>query len=200
MYKRKLKELYFTALDFETTGLYPAKDKIVEIGAVKFNLDGDEFRFSGLINPGMKMPEKASEINGITDSMLEGKPQADEIFPDFLSFIDETVLIAHNMGFDASFLVSTAAFLDLKVPDLPCLDTLNLSRFFLPGLRSYSLGNISAALGIDIENAHRAEDDAEACMKIFFECLKKIPDYPEIELREFVKRSGYKMKSLSRNY
>jgi DNA polymerase III epsilon subunit family exonuclease len=200
MYRKKLKELYFTALDFETTGLYPRSDKIVEIGAVKFNLTGEEFRFSGLINPEMKMPAKASEVNGITDAMLEGKPFVEEIFPDFLSFIDGSVLIAHNIGFDANFLMSTAASLDLKVSDLPCLDTLPLSRHFFDGLRSYSLVNIAASLGIDIENAHRAEDDAEACLKIFMECLKKVKDYPEIELKDFIKLSGHRMKSLSRNY
>ncbi|MBI9106055.1 MAG: 3'-5' exonuclease [Spirochaetales bacterium] len=200
MYNKKLKELYFTAIDFETTGLYPAADKIVEIGAVKFNLSGEEFRFSGLINPGMKMPKKASEVNGINDSMLEGQPEAEAIFPDFLEFIEGSVLVAHNIGFDAGFLTSTAAFLDLKVSDLPCLDTLHLARQFLVGLASYSLGNIAKAVGINIENAHRAEDDAEACMKIFFECLKKLPGYPELELRQFIKRSGHKTKSLSRNY
>lgn len=200
MYNTKLKDLFFTALDFETTGLYPASDRIVEIGAVKFNLSGDEYLFSGLINPGIPMPVKASEVNGIYDSMLEDKPEADDIFPDFIEFIDGTALIAHNIGFDASFLLSTAAILDLKVPDLPCLDTLHLSRHFLPGLRSYSLGNIAASLGIDIENAHRAEDDAEACRKIFMECIAKVDGYPEIELKALLKLSGHRSKSLSRNY
>ena len=199
MYKTKLKDLFFTAFDFETTGLYPDSDRIVEIGAVKFNLAGEEYRYSGLINPGMKMPEQASQVNGITDDMLEDMPVEDDIIPGFIDFIDGTVLVAHNIGFDAGFLKSAAVRLDLRLSDLPCIDTLNLTRNLLRGLPSYKLGVVAAFLRIDIENAHRAEDDAVACMDIFKACLEKLPGHHELELGDFFKKSGGRAKSLSRS-
>ena len=199
MYNKTLNELYFTAFDFETTGLYPATDRIVEIGAVKFNLAGEEFRYSGLINPEMAMPEKASEINGITDEMLSGMPTEDEILPGFIDFIDGTVLVAHNIGFDAGFLNAAVARQDLRMSDLPCVDTLKMTRNVFKGLFSYKLGALASHFNIDLENAHRAEDDAIACMKIFIECVRKFPSAPETELGDFMKKTGTMGRSLSRS-
>ncbi|MDR2900702.1 MAG: 3'-5' exonuclease [Treponema sp.] len=93
----------FVVFDLETTGLDPKKDKIVEIGAVKFNQCGIIARFSVLINPGIPMPAAASQVNHITDDMLKGKPLLHEVLPDFLRFIQDSVLIAHNASFDSSF-------------------------------------------------------------------------------------------------
>ncbi len=200
MLNKPLSSIFFTAFDFETTGLYPEKDRIIEIGAVKFNLDGEEYRFSGLINPGMNIPEQASAVNGIYDSMVENKPEIGSILPDFADFINDTVLVAHNIGFDASFLTYTAAREGFKLPDLVCLDTIQLAKKYFSGHYSYSLENISKALGISIENAHRAEDDAEACMKLFRKCLDKIEDYQYLELRGLLKKSGIRKKSLLSNY
>ena len=93
----------FVAYDLETTGLYPDKDRIVEIGAVKFDRRGIIGRFSTLIDPGIPMPSDTTRINGITDGMLQGMPTLDEVLPDFLRFIQNAVLIAHNANFDGSF-------------------------------------------------------------------------------------------------
>ena len=185
---------------FETTGLYPDKDHIIEIGAVKFNLKGEEFRFSGLINPGVSIPQGASAVNGIYDEMVADKPGIDEILPGFLTFIDDSVLVAHNIGFDASFLVQAALRTGSDVPDLICLDTILLAKNYFKGLFSYSLENVTKALGIKIENAHRAEDDAAACMQLFMECIKKVPDYNYLELKGLLKHSGLRKRSLNANY
>lgn len=92
------------AFDTETTGLDPKRDRIVEIGAVKFDERGIIARFSTLIYPGIPMPEEAGRVNGITDTMLEGKPTAMEVLPDFLRFIEGGILVAHNAPFDISFI------------------------------------------------------------------------------------------------
>jgi DNA polymerase-3 subunit epsilon len=94
----------FTAFDLETTGLDPKQDRIVEIGALKFDNRGPLSRFSVLINPGIPMPEAAGRVNNITDEMLRGKPSLDEVFPDFIGFIRDTILIAHNAPFDCGFI------------------------------------------------------------------------------------------------
>ncbi len=200
MLNKPLSSIYFTAFDFETTGLYPDRDKIIEIGAVKFNLQGDEFRFSGLIDPGVMIPAEASAVNGINNEMVKGKPGISEILPGFLSFISGTVLVAHNIGFDANFLVQAVNTSGLDTEDLICLDTVLLARRYFKGAYSYSLENITRHLGIKIENAHRAEDDAAACMKLFIECIKNVPDYKYAELKTLLKHSGLRKKSLIQNY
>ncbi len=99
-----LENTRFVVFDLETTGLDPKKDRIVEIGAVKFDRRGIIARFSVLINPLIPMPSAASQVNHITDAMLKGKPVLNEVLPDFIRFIDNTVLIAHNAPFDCGFI------------------------------------------------------------------------------------------------
>jgi DNA polymerase-3 subunit epsilon len=101
----------FVVFDLETTGLDPKKDKIVEIGAVKFDQHGIAARFSVLINPGIPMPFAASKVNHITDEMLKGKPLIKDALPDFIRFIGDAVLIAHNSQFDSSFVNESLAVL-----------------------------------------------------------------------------------------
>jgi DNA polymerase-3 subunit epsilon len=93
----------FTAFDIETTGLDPQRDRIVELGAVKFDNRGPVSRFSMLINPGIPMPSEAGRVNHITDEMLAGQPPLESVFPDFLRLIRNTVIIAHNASFDCGF-------------------------------------------------------------------------------------------------
>jgi DNA polymerase-3 subunit epsilon len=94
----------FVVFDLETTGLDPKKDSIVEIGAVKFDQRGLIARFSALINPGIPMPFAASQVNHITDEMLKDKPFLKDVLPDFVRFINDATLVAHNSNFDCSFI------------------------------------------------------------------------------------------------
>ena len=159
----------FTAFDIETTGLDPKSDRIVEIGAVKFDKRGLIARFSALINPGIPMPAEAGRVNNISDEMLRGKPCLEQILPDFLLFISSTVLAAHNAPFDCGFINEK---LKTGLPN-PIVDTLVFSRDIFPGRRSYSLQNLAAELGIPALDAHRAEDDARLCMEIFLRCTAR---------------------------
>ena len=167
--KAYLEGSVFVAFDTETTGLNPRLDRIVEIGAVKFDNQGLIARFSTLINPGIPMPAEATRVNNISDEMLKGKPYLNEVLPDFLHFIRGAALAAHNAPFDSGF-INTA----LKTPlPNPIVDTLTLSRELFPGLRSYALQNLAAALGINAVDAHRADDDARLCMEIFLRCIQQ---------------------------
>jgi DNA polymerase-3 subunit epsilon len=190
----------FTAFDLETTGLDPQKDRIVEIGAVKFDRRGLIARFSTLVNPGIPMPPEAERVNNITSKMLADKPPLDEVLPDFLTFIRDTVLTAYNAPFDCGFvneslriryekarsavpggqrglldgMDSTAAadsgWLAPSLPN-PVADTLAIAREAFPGRKSYKLQELAAELQIPAAEAHRAEDDARLCMEIFTRCL-----------------------------
>jgi len=159
----------FVAFDIETTGLKSYTDRIVEIGAVKFDNRGLIARFSTLIDPGIPMPGEATSVNHISDEMLKGKPHLNGVLPDFLHFIRGAALVAHNAPFDCGFI---NAKLKTPLPN-PILDTLTISREIFPGFRSYALQNLAAELSIDALDAHRADDDARICMEIFLRCIQR---------------------------
>jgi len=163
----------FTAFDIETTGLDNRRDRIVELGAVKFNRHGEIDRYCSLIDPGFPMPEEAGKVNNITDAMLAGQPSIQEALPAFLRFAADTIMLAHNAPFDCGFVNNNLSRLcdDGYVPfsALPnrIADTLPLTRRILPGRKHYNLQDITASLGIMAEAAHRALDDARLCMVLF---------------------------------
>jgi DNA polymerase-3 subunit epsilon len=172
----------FTAFDIETTGLDAQKDRIVELGAIKFDRRGPISRFNTLINPGIPMPPEAGRVNNITDKMLAAQPPLETVFPDFLRLVKDTVVIAHNAPFDCGFInqklkdnYGQAA--PAWVPPFPGLpnkieDTLALCRRVFPGRNSYKLQELAAFLKINAVSAHRAEDDARLCMELFIACVQ----------------------------
>lgn len=167
----------FTAFDLETTGLDAKSAHIVEIGALRFDKRGTAARFATLVNPGVPIPPEAEKINGISDEMLGGYPGIEKVMPDFLYFVRNTVLIAHNAPFDCGFINESLARLHGKgnapFPALPnpVACTLLISRETFPGRKSYSLQNMAADLSIPSLEAHRAGDDARLCMEILLKCL-----------------------------
>jgi DNA polymerase-3 subunit epsilon len=174
----------FTAFDIETTGLDAQKDRIVELGAIKFDRRGPISRFNVLINPGIPMPAEAGRVNNITDKMLAGQPSLEDIFPDFLRLVKDTVVIAHNASFDCGFVNQklkdrygqAGGGWVSPFPALPnrIADTLSLSRRVFPGRTSYKLQELAAFLKISAVSAHRAEDDARLCMEIFLGCVEAV--------------------------
>ena len=163
----------FTAFDIETTGLDSRRDRIVEIGALRFGGKGVTGSYSALVDPGFPMPEEAGRVNNITDEMLAGQPPEREALPAFLSFSSGSILLAHNAPFDCGFVNSglSRLFDDgyVQAWSLPnrVADTLPLARRLLPGRRHYNLQDIASSLGIMAEAAHRALDDARLCMELF---------------------------------
>ncbi|MGP1575910.1 MAG: 3'-5' exonuclease [Treponema sp.] len=157
----------FTAIDTETTGLDPVTGRIVEIGAIKFDKYGIIARYNVLINPEMAMPADASTVNGITDDMLKTKPVISEIFPDFFTFIDKTILVAHNAPFDVNYINSELQRNGRKPLQNKTVDTRIFAKEIFRGLQSYALQDIAVQFGIVAIEAHRAEDDARVCMELF---------------------------------
>lgn len=166
----------FTAFDTETTGLDAAAGRIIELGGISFDAAGIIARFNTLIQPGMPVPPEASRVNGITDAMLAGKPVFSDVAPDFLAFAAESVLVAHNAGFDMAFMNAELARNGL--PSLPhrVVDTVLLAKEVFPGLPKYALQSLAARFGIVAVDAHRAEDDARVCMELFNLCVQTLAD------------------------
>lgn len=156
----------FVVFDVETTGFSSKNDKIIEIGAVKIKQGTIIDSFNALINPGEPLKDEIIALTGITDSMLNNKPKIEEIIGSFNDFISNSILVAHNASFDMAFLKNNFLKNGLNLSK-PYIDTLELSRIVSPNVRSHSLGNVAKRLGVSLENAHRAVDDAKATGEIF---------------------------------
>ena len=180
----------FVAFDTETTGLRAVSDRIIELGAVKFDTNGEIERFSALINPEIHITSAATAVNNIDDSMVKNCPPIKDILPRFINFIGkDTILIAHNAQFDLNFLNE-----ELKRNNFSCInniaiDTLQLSRWAFPAFERHKLQYLAEQLNIDVQNAHRAEDDALVCMHLFLKIVKNnsIPEVAFKKLYDIIK-------------
>ena len=165
----------FIAFDTETTGLHPETDSIIELGAVLF-VDGNPTdSFSSLINIHQHIPEDATRVNHITDKMIATAPSAASAYKDFVAFLKDaitgdTVLCAHNARFDMDFL-KNALMEQGYDGSLKCVDTLALSRHTIKDLRNYKQNTVAAHFDLVNVNAHRADQDAMVCGKIFLKLL-----------------------------
>ncbi len=179
-------DLTFVAFDFETTGLNAGSDRIIEFGAVKFTGSKVLEDFGALANPGISIPEQATEISGITDEMVASESSVEEILDPFLEFMGNSVLIAHNANFDMRFLrVALSGSGRADVKNL-LIDTQQLARRAFPGQKSYALQNLASFLNFELNNAHRAVDDSIQCMKLFNACVQNLSFMGEISLKEVI--------------
>ena len=168
----------YIAFDFETTGLSPKDDRIIEIAAIKF-VDGNPVdRFVTLINPERPIDPFITDITGIADDMVRDKPIESDIIDEFLEFLTDLPLVAHNISFDKSFLDALCARFSKPKKNNPLYDTLQLSRTFLFFHPVYDLGSISEYFGLSSAGSHRAEKDTENCGIIFQRLIKEAASYP----------------------
>ncbi len=187
----------FVAFDTETTGLVPGVDRIVELAAVLFEADQVIDTWSALVDPGIPMPPDAAGVNGITDSMVKGKPGVGAVLPGFLSFLSRGSPVAHNAVFDVGFLCAEIEKMQeiekggLETPPGPVLDTRNLARRAFPGRYSYSLPNLARDFAFPCyEDSHRALTDAHQCRRLFMACLRALAPQRELSLQELGEMSG----------
>ena len=153
----------FTVFDFETTGMSPVQDRVVELAALRIDTDGEESCFHRLVNPGRAIPPGVTCIHHITDEMVADAPHFSSVAKEFLAFADESTLVAHNALFDLGFLQESLARCGLPLWRGKTIDSLKLARRCFPGLASYRLQNLRQALRLDDEpgndQAHRAGAD-----------------------------------------
>lgn len=167
----------YIAVDIETTGLSPVKDKIIEIGAVKYENGNAIASFSSLVHAQIiSVPERIIELTGITDEMLQDAPTEQEAMAQFLEFATEDFpLLGHNIRFDYSFLKVASLRMGLSF-ERDGMDTLHLSRVCCSEMPSKTLSALCEKYDIRNEHAHRAYEDAIATATLY-EKLKQ--DYAE---------------------
>ena len=163
----------FIVFDIETTGLSVLTSQIIEIGAVKIKSGKVLERFNKFVNPGVSIPENIVELTGIDDSMVADADKIDVVLREFLDFIGDRLLIAHNANFDISFIRKASRDLGYKFNN-PYLDTVTLSRFLNADLKSHKLDAVAKYYDLGDFNHHRACDDAEMLANIFFAMVDKM--------------------------
>lgn len=163
----------FVAVDLETTGLSPYRDRIVEIGAIKV-IEGEiERSFASLVNPGVSIPSRVIKIHGITNEMVRDAPKIEEVLPSFLEFIYDYPLVAHNAGFDIGFLKRSALSIDRTIEN-EVVDTLQICRRLFPELGNHKLSTVAEYLSVEGEDMHRALNDCFYVANIYLCCSETV--------------------------
>lgn len=159
----------FICLDIETTGLDPGIDKIIEIGAVKYQKGERTATFSMLVNPGVVIPSEIVELTGIDDEMVSSAPDIDEVINKFETFLGSfPLVVGQNVRFDLSFLKHHLSPGYRSIINVYFIDTSFLARLVWPGLKSYSLSHLANFVGLEKMPDHRAYTDAEITSKVYF--------------------------------
>jgi DNA polymerase-3 subunit epsilon len=174
--QRQLSDVTFLALDTETTGLFPIVHRLVEVGAVRFRLDGRNLAtFQQFIDPQMPIPDDAQQVHGITNQMVRGQPTIAHVLPRFIDFLGaaDTILLAHNALFDLGFLAIALTRLGIAFPTHCLFDTLDLARGLYPAWPRHSLETVAAQLKIGNGAEHRALPDARLVKEVFLTMLQR---------------------------
>lgn len=165
----------FICFDIETTGLSAARDKITEIGAVKVENGVITDTFSTFANPEMSIPQKITQLTGITDDMVKDAPSQSEAVGAFLEFAGNNVLVAHNAPFDTSFIAKACEDMGREY-NYTSIDTVAISRAILTDIKNCKLDTVAKFLRLGDFNHHRATDDAEMLARIFINLCQRLTD------------------------
>jgi DNA polymerase III subunit epsilon len=174
-------ELPIALLDVETTGRDASIDRVVELGIVVGRGGEVIARYNWMVNPGMPIPEEARAVHGISDADVKGSPRFEVIAHEIVAALGGCIPAAYNAAFDRAFLhaelgraqvISGQALAGPRAPaarrDVEWLDPLVWAREIQREEKSKALGEVAARLGVKLETAHRAMDDAEAALLVFY--------------------------------
>lgn len=172
----------FVVFDLETTGLKPRENEIIEIGAIRYVDNEPCEMFHTYIKPKKKISARITQINGITNDMVQEAPSIQEVLPYFLDFIGDDTLVAHNVKFDMSFILHQLYINEYKKPKNKTVDTLDLARdcfvrfdenkgMEVP-LKNYKLMTLKEKLGLGELGSHNAIDDCKVCGYIYLKTME----------------------------
>ncbi len=169
---KKWTEFPIIALDTETSGQYPMQDDLCELAAVK-TLGGKVVdTYQTLVKPRHKMSDFVIGIHGITNEMVQDAPPITDVLPDFLKFVSDGVIVGHHSPFDLGFLVYDLEKMNLTIPSHPALCSSLISRNAIVGPPNHKLQTLVKYLDLDGGQAHRALDDANACLQLLLKCFE----------------------------
>lgn len=166
-------------LDTETTGLDPARARVVQIGALRLRRGAiqSEDRFDRLVNPDEAISDANSRIHGITNAMVAGEPRFSALWPLLHQWLGESIIIGHNIGYDLAVFARECQLAGLEPPRNPLLDTRFLGEIAFPRLGGFTLDALASHLGIRAENRHNALADAEITARVFLALLPHLKQH-----------------------
>jgi DNA polymerase III epsilon subunit family exonuclease len=174
---RLLKDLDFVVVDVEATGAKTPPNRLIELGAYRIRDGRIADKFLSLVNPEIPIPRFVASLTGISNEMVRRAPVFAELAPQWLDFVSDSVLIAHNSNFDTSFLNHeiSRVYPGHRMVN-PHVCTVKLSRRVLPELLNHRLDTIADHFSIPIASRHRAGCDALATAEIFIQLLPKLEE------------------------
>jgi DNA polymerase-3 subunit alpha (Gram-positive type) len=171
--EQSLDDAEYVVFDIETTGLSVTNNKIIELAGIKM-VNGQEIsRFESFINPHEPIPYNIQQLTNITDEMVMEAPELEPKLREFIEFIGDAVLVAHNARFDMGFMQEACKQHGLPPLQNPALDTLELARFLHPTLKNHRLNTLATLYKVSLDNHHRAIDDTIALGGILTGLLKE---------------------------
>jgi DNA polymerase III subunit epsilon len=167
-------DLPIALIDVETTGRDASVDRVVEVGIAVGRGGAVIARYDWLIHPGCPIPEEARAVHGITDEDVKDSPRFEAVAHEIAAALSGCIPAAYNAAFDRAFLTGEFARSSNKGPfkDVEWIDPLVWAREIQKGDKSRALGDVAARLGVELVQAHRASDDAEAALRVLFELAK----------------------------
>lgn len=183
-----LNEYTFVAFDTETSGAYPVGHDIVEFGAVKWHKGQEIGRLQFLLKPRELMTDFIIGIHGITNDMVADAPLMSEKILEIHEFFKGAVVMAHHAPFDLGFVALDFELNKLPLPEEPAICTSLLSRRWIHDIENHKLQTLVKHLNIDGGQAHRAYDDAKACLEVALACFKKMDE--KVTLSQVLKSQG----------
>lgn len=185
---RPWSEYTFVAFDTETSGAYPLGADIVEFGAVKWKNGKIVDEFQTLLKPNFEMTPFIITIHGITNEMVANAPKMSEKILEISEFLKDSVVLAHHAPFDMGFLTADYEKNKLPLPTVPVVCTSLLSRNVIKESPNHKLQTLIKFLNLNQGAAHRALDDAKACLEVALECFKRMG--PDTSLEQIQKKVG----------
>ena len=163
----------YVLVDIETTGFSPINDEIIEIGAIKVENNKIVKQYDELIKIDKILPQKITELTGITDNMLKNGKLPNIVLEEFIEFVGNNIIVGHNVNFDLGFLCNKCKkYLNYNLNN-DYIDTLYLARKLVPNVINHKLGTLAKMFNISYEGAHRGLKDVEITYGVY-NSLRKI--------------------------
>lgn len=173
----------YVVFDIESTGLSTKDDRVIEIGAVKISHGEITDRFSTFVNPEIPIPYRIEELTGINDGMVSDSLGISTVLPEFIEFCKGCAVVAHNASFDTGMIKRDCKLYGIEW-NPTIVDTVTLAHLMLPHLAKYKLDYLAKALGVTLNNHHRAVDDAECTALIFIKLCELLREQDIHKLKD----------------
>ncbi|MFD1204537.1 MULTISPECIES: exonuclease domain-containing protein [Sporosarcina] len=161
----------YIVLDFETTGFRAGADRIIQIGALKFNNHEQTGLLNTFINPERHIPPNITRLTGITNEMVQWAPTIENKIEELIEFIGDLPIIAHNASFDMGFLYALESIEGIKIPEYTVIDTVKIARKTITDTPNHKLTTLTKYLQLE-HDAHDAIGDCIATAAIYQYCTQ----------------------------